>query len=181
MIEEQKYQNPEKEGKSEKNVYFEDTQSIKSHKSVEKNQLFEDAQSVKSHKSIDHDTQSVKSHKSIEHDTVSIKSMKSYISTSDLKIMNPPLNFPDYISEEDSESERSDIQSSIPPPKILSLDIDLTAQARTREIQASLIASQLGPLFDRLGRLLVGNRIKVELKHRFVPPYGHVREYYSNC
>ena len=62
-----------------------------------------------------------------------------------MKNINPPLNFRDYISEEDSE-ERSEIQNS---------EVNIPNQAQLRELQASLIASQLAPLYDRLGRLLV--------------------------
>lgn len=61
MIEEQKSQPRERENRSEKYVQFEDTQSVKSHKSMERNVLFEDAQSVKSHKSLDYDAISFKS------------------------------------------------------------------------------------------------------------------------
>jgi len=85
----------------------------------------------------------VKSHKSMDYDAISLKSIKSFVSASDLRLVNPPLNFPDYISEEDSE-ERSEIQSNvnINPNNI-------------REVQASLLSSQLAPIFDRLGRLLI--------------------------
>lgn len=62
-----------------------------------------------------------------------------------MKNVNPPLNFPDYISEEDSD-ERSEIQDS---------EVNIPNQTQLRELQASLLASQLAPLYDRLGRLLI--------------------------
>jgi len=130
MIEEQKSQ-PFERARSEKYVQFEDTQSIKSHKSIEKNVMFEDAQSVKSHKSLDYDA-------------ISMKSMKSFVSASDIKTMNPPVNFPEYITEEDSE-EISEIQSNDNIPH----------HDHSRELQISLLASQLAPLYDRFGRMLI--------------------------
>jgi len=131
MIEEQKSQ-PFERARSEKYVQFEDTQSIKSHKSIEKNVMFEDAQSVKSHKSLDYDA-------------ISMKSMKSFVSASDIKTMNAPVNFPEYISEEDSE-EISEIQSNVNLPH---------SDHHLREYQIALYASQLAPLYDRFGRLLI--------------------------
>jgi len=131
MIEEQKSQ-PFERARSERYVQFEDTQSIKSHKSIEKNVLFEDAQSVKSHKSLDYDA-------------ISMKSMKSFVSASDIKAMNAPVNFPEYISEEDSE-EISEIQSNVNIPH---------SDQYLREYQIALYASQLAPLYDRFGRLLI--------------------------